>query len=130
TDAARLRGINRSSTRAGTNAAIPPDSRTPRTRNGSACTQIATNTVTPVRSCGALLSHSDSVGLNSNAASSTTQRTSVEVIRLPGRQDCPTCCRRADPFEALGEVSGSATGVPAPDAAEPPPPEAAGGLCV
>jgi SAM-dependent methyltransferase len=46
-------GSSRRSAVAGTNAASAPERSTPRTRNGGACRQTATNTVAPVRTAGA-----------------------------------------------------------------------------
>src|SRR5262249_34252802 len=49
-----LRGSARAKKAGGTNAAIAPEISTPSTRNGSACTHTATNTVAHVRTAGAV----------------------------------------------------------------------------
>src|SRR5918998_4822968 len=64
------------------NAAIAPESSTPSTRNGSACTQMATNTVAAVCSTGTD-SASTSSGRARIATSNTAQNTCIEVMREP-----------------------------------------------
>ena len=80
TAAAGRAGRARRSTAGDTNAAMTPESSTPNTRNGSACTQTATNTVAAVCRTGA---DSASVisGRASTAASSTAQNTCSDVTR-------------------------------------------------
>ena len=63
-------GSTRRSAAGDTNAAIAPDTSTPSTRNGSACTQIATNTVATVRTTGAPSTST----IHGRATSATTSR--------------------------------------------------------
>src|SRR5664280_2211179 len=80
TASAALLGMILANTRAGTNAAIAPDTTTPSTRNGVACTQMATNTVDQLCMTG-WLSQLASGPRSTMASSSTAPKSSSE----PGR---------------------------------------------
>ena len=72
-------GRTRRSTAGETHAASTPDSSVPSTRNGSACTQIATNTVAPVRTVGAS-SRPTSGPCSSVASSSVAQSATSDAV--------------------------------------------------
>src|SRR5690606_15948694 len=95
TAADSLRGSTARSTLAGTNAAIAPLSNTPSTRNGRACTPIATKTVDAVRSAGTS-NASRSQFWPTIARTSSAHSTCIEVTRHrpPARRGLSTTVSR------------------------------------
>lgn len=98
TAAAGRRGSTRVNTDAGTNTDRAVLSATPSTRNGSACTQIATNTVAHVRIAG----DSNSPARN-YCPSTTTSRIPVSTVVDDGR-------RPATPGRRAGAAGRTVTG--------------------